>query len=205
MLDAAELILYVGAALLLIATPGQDMLFVLATSIVHGKAAGIRSALGISAGILIHSLAVCGGIAAVISSSSVAFRLIRYLGAAYLVGLGIATIKHPLAPEVTVGEQSTRHFFRGLFSNLLNPAVALFFLTFLPQFVSGTGGLVPMQILALGGIYAVLVVMVKSTVALIAARVRNLLSRSKTAVCWLRRSMSAVFFLLGARLLFSIL
>jgi threonine/homoserine/homoserine lactone efflux protein len=133
---------FYGAMLLLFITPGPDMLYIIARSVGQGRAAGLASALGIGVGCFFHIFAVAFGFAGLLRATPIAYRLIRYAGAAYLVYLGARTLVSRGAgdPKTVIAPSGMgRVFAQGAMTNILNPKVALFFLAFLPQFVSPQG------------------------------------------------------------------
>lgn len=201
MFEPSELALYLGAAIVLVITPGPDMMFVLATSMGRGARAGVRSALGVSTGVLVHTLAAALGLAVILQTSAEAYTLIKYAGGVYLVYLGIEAWRHPITPEYDGTGRTGRYFLRGMMSNVLNPKVALFFITFLPQFASGEGA--TLQMVTLGIIYALLAAGFKSSVALASGGVSRWIAHSPGAVRWLGRAMGGVFIFLGLRLAFT--
>ena len=144
---------FVAAAVLLNLTPGSDTIYILTRSIAQGRKAGMASALGISAGILVHCVLVSLGLAQIVAHSPTLFAILKYSGAAYLLYLGIKMWRSPpLAAESEAGgvQAGLWPLFRqGLLTNLLNPKVVLFFLALLPQFVS-TGVSSPLPFLLLG-------------------------------------------------------
>src|SRR5260370_5241507 len=147
-----------GAAILLV-IPGTAVTYVVSRSIGHGRAAGLVSVLGIVTGTLCHVVAAALGISALLASSAVAFQFVKYLGAAYLIYLGIKTLrrKDEQLVEADTGETKLiRIYGQGLLVNLLNPKTALFFLAFLPQFVDPARGHVTLQILQLGILFALM-------------------------------------------------
>ncbi|HWR38506.1 MAG TPA: LysE family translocator [Patescibacteria group bacterium] len=144
--------MFLAAGILLNLTPGSDTLYILGRSISQGKRAGIYSVLGISSGITVHTLLAALGLSAILATSAEAFMLVKLLGALYLGYLGITTLfarNNPLLPQ-SGGCLSPREIFlQGLLTNVLNPKVALFFLSFLPQFIAPSNpyGLLPFLIL----------------------------------------------------------
>ncbi|GBF34797.1 threonine efflux protein [Desulfocucumis palustris] len=130
---------FLFSGILLNLTPGSDTIYILGRSMGQGKKAGVISALGISSGALIHTLLVALGLSVILARSAIAFNLVKYLGAGYLVYLGIKTLASKKEIVVEKDEESRaglkRIYFEGIITNLLNPKVALFFLAFLPQFV----------------------------------------------------------------------
>lgn len=155
--DASSLIIFILASLLLLVTPGPAVLYVVTRSIAQGRVAGIVSALGIAVGGLVHVLFAAAGISAIFASSAVAFSVVKYLGAAYLVYLGVRKLffkVHPIVSEESKETVKISHLFtKGVIVNLLNPKVALFFFAFLPQFVHPGGAPVTIQIMFLGAIF----------------------------------------------------
>jgi threonine/homoserine/homoserine lactone efflux protein len=154
-----SLLIFVSAAALLLAIPGPAVFYIVGRSIGQGRNAGLVSALGIGVGTLIHTLAAAVGLSALLVSSSTAFSVVKYLGAAYLVYLGIQRLrsKQPLAAASdTTAPQATlaRVFSQGIVVNVLNPKTALFFFAFLPQFIDPARGHVATQILSLGVLFA---------------------------------------------------
>jgi threonine/homoserine/homoserine lactone efflux protein len=136
------MLLFLTTMLLVNVTPGPDMLYVIARSAGQGRKAGIVSALGIGAGCFFHIFAVALGLAEFLRAVPVAYDVIRYLGAAYLVWLGgrmLLSRRHSEGPIVVEPAGLRRIFIQGVINNILNPKVALFFLAFLPQFLDKSG------------------------------------------------------------------
>jgi threonine/homoserine/homoserine lactone efflux protein len=145
--------LFIVASVVLLLTPGPAVLYIVARSIQQGLTAGLVSVLGIHLGTIVHITAAAVGLSALVVSSAVAFGIVKYLGAAYLIWIGIRTYmaKDP-DPEVPAlpAEPLHRAFRDGFMVNLFNPKTAIFFLAFLPQFVDPSRGAVHWQILVLG-------------------------------------------------------
>ena len=168
--DISTLALFVAAVLVLLVIPGPAVLYIVARSIDQGRMAGLVSVLGISLGTLVHVAAAALGISALLLSSALLFSVVKYLGAAYLIYLGVRTLLSRDAirqPELTVHRSYTSIFLQGMLVNLLNPKTALFFFAFLPQFVDPDRGSVAGQTLLLGGIMAVMGVISDSSYALL--------------------------------------
>ena len=145
--------LFVTASILLIVTPGPDMMYVIARGVGQGRWAGLLSALGVCTGLLFHVFAAALGLSALLRTSLVAYSIVKYVGAAYLVYLGIRTLLdrgEQAKAETRPALGSGRIFLQGVLSNVLNPKVALFFLAFLPQFVPSTGDSTFLPMLVLG-------------------------------------------------------
>ena len=184
--DPATLLVFTGAALLLIVIPGPAVLYILAQSVEHGRTAGLVSAAGIGAGGLVHIAAAVVGLSSLIVSSAVAFSVVKYVGAAYLVYLGIRRLlaREPAErPEVPETAPLGSVFRRGIVVNVLNPKTALFFLAFLPQFVDPDQGAVALQLAVLGTTFVTLALISDGLYALaagaIAARLRRRSARRR--------------------------
>jgi threonine/homoserine/homoserine lactone efflux protein len=155
----SSLILFITGAVILLVVPGPAVTYVVSRSVGHGRAAGLVSVMGIVAGTLCHVVAAALGISALLASSAVAFQFVKYLGAAYLVYLGIKTLRRNDGQLLDADAAETRLiriFGQGLLVNLLNPKTAIFFLAFLPQFVDPARGHVTLQILQLGILFALM-------------------------------------------------
>jgi threonine/homoserine/homoserine lactone efflux protein len=182
----SSLLLFVSAALVLLAIPGPAVFYVTSRSIGHGRSAGLVSALGIGVGTLLHVVAATLGLSALLMSSALAFSVVKYLGAAYLIYLGIQKLlrEESIVPSgQSVRIQLSRIFGQGIVVNVLNPKTALFFFAFLPQFVDASRGKVAGQILFLGLLFAVMGVLSDSVWALLAGTLAHALKR-KTR--WMR-------------------
>ena len=162
MFDFTRISLFMTAALLLAIAPGPGMLYVLARSLAGGKREGVLSAFGTFLGGMVHVFAAALGLSIILAKSAVAFAAVKYLGAAYLCFLGVRMIlearrdkAHPAAMLSTI--QPTRNpLWQGVATEVLNPKTALFFLSFIPQFVSHTGGHIFLQFVTLGTISVVI-------------------------------------------------
>lgn len=155
----SSLLLFVTGAAILLAIPGPAIMYIVSRSIGQGRAAGLVSAMGIATGTLFHVAAATLGLSALLASSALAFQFVKYLGAAYLIYLGIRVLRSGDAQilEAAKGEQRlARIFAQGVLVNLLNPKTALFFLAFLPQFVEPARGHATLQIFELGVLFALM-------------------------------------------------
>jgi threonine/homoserine/homoserine lactone efflux protein len=180
---ATSLGLFVSAALVLLVIPGPAVLYIFARSVEQGRFAGFVSILGIHTATLVHVLAAALGLSAILASSALAFSVIKYAGAAYLIWLGLRKIfaRDELA-DVSVGARRhgyLRLFRDGFIVNLLNPKTALFFLAFLPQFVEVSRGHVAMQIAFLGLLFTVLGLITDGCYAFAAGTAGKWLKRSR--------------------------
>ena len=161
MFDSTRFFLFLTAAVLLAVAPGPGMLYVLARSLAGGKREGVLSAFGTFLGGMVHVFAAALGVSIILAKSAVAFATVKYVGAAYLCFLGVRMIldarKHDAALEVAPALRPARNpLWQGVATEVLNPKTALFFLSFIPQFVSRGDGQVFLQFVMLGTISVVL-------------------------------------------------
>ncbi|CAN5867487.1 LysE family translocator [soil metagenome] len=170
--ELSTLLLFAAASFALIVIPGPAVLYVVTRSLDQGRGAGFASVIGVSVGAYVHIIAAAVGLSAILSSSVVAFSIIKYAGAAYLVYLGIRKLasKPQLEPAQAVEPQPLHKIFlEGIVVNILNPKTALFFLAFLPQFVNADSGRVASQILVLGTVFVLVAVVSDGAYALLAS------------------------------------
>jgi threonine/homoserine/homoserine lactone efflux protein len=195
--------LFALTGFLLNLTPGNDMLYVIARSSGGRTKAGMISALGIGAGCLVHILAAVAGLSALIAQSALAFNIIKYAGAAYLIYLGLRSLlkknKVFVAPGKVQSLPYKRIFWQGVLTNVLNPKVALFFLAFLPQFIDLHRGNTGLQILFLGTWFDVVGTIVNILVALLFGRLSGWLSRSSKFVQWQERITGMILIGIGIK------
>ena len=204
--DPSRLALFVGAALLLLVVPGPSVLYIVTQSVSHGRRAGIASVAGITTGTLVHIAAATVGLSALLASSAVAFDVVKYLGAAYLIVIGVRRLA---GFERAQGERArgtrdlVRLYRQGIVVNTLNPKTALFFLAFLPQFVDPSRGVAWVQVLLLGLLFATLGFLSDGTWALVAGTLGDRLRRSRRFPAVQRYVSGSVFVGLGAVAAFS--
>jgi threonine/homoserine/homoserine lactone efflux protein len=204
--SSSSLLLFVSAALLLLVIPGPAVFYIVGRSIGHGRGAGLVSALGISVGTLVHTAAAAVGLSALLMSSAMAFSAVKYLGAAYLIYLGVQKIRRDEsfviegdAPRVKL----SRIFAQGIVVNVLNPKSALFFFAFLPQFVDPARGPVVPQILFLGTLFAVMGLTGDSIWALTSGTVAGLFRRNPRAMRTQRYVSGGILISLGVATAFA--
>jgi threonine/homoserine/homoserine lactone efflux protein len=174
--------LFVAASVVLLLTPGPAVLYIIARSVEQGRTAGLVSVLGIHLGTIVHITAAAVGLSALIVSSALAFAVVKYVGAAYLIWIGIRTLmaKDPDAKTAIVLPSPLHRAFRdGFVVNLFNPKTAIFFLAFLPQFVDPARGAVHWQILTLGLTFMALGIMSDGLFALMAGTAGDFLRRNR--------------------------
>lgn len=203
MLSTETLIPFVLASALLSIAPGPDNLFVLSQSALYGSRSGVLVTLGLCTGLLVHTTAVALGVAALLQGSPLAFDLLRFTGALYLLYLAWQAFTSGAAHAT--GQGSTLRtagalYRRGIIMNITNPKVTIFFLAFLPQFVSPQAGSAGPQILVLGLVFILVALGVFSTVALLAGRLSPWLTGTPSAQSLLHRASGFLFVLLALRL-----
>ncbi len=197
--------LFVIASLILIVTPGQDMILVMSRSIAQGAGAGVATAAGVSVGLVGHTVLATLGLGALLRTSEWLFLALKLVGAAYLLylGLGLLRTEHG---ALALGKLSPRPrgklFFDGAFSNLSNPKIAVFYFAFLPQFVSPSARQPTLTIFALGMAFAILTFMIKAPVGLFAGALSGWLRSRPGVLTWVYRSSGAILIGLGLKLAF---
>jgi len=203
-MNTPSLGLYVAASLALIATPGQDMLYVITRSLAQGRVAGLCSALGVCLGILVHTALAALGVGAILHASEMLFFALKLAGAAYLVYLGLRLVLSRDSPRIGgLGDRRLSPLAlirQGVLSNVTNPKIVLFFFAFLPQFVDPASAHPTREMVFLGVLYAVLALPVKSAVALAAGSLSERALRNPAAMKWMNRASGTVLVALGLRL-----
>jgi threonine/homoserine/homoserine lactone efflux protein len=175
------LALFLLAALGLLIIPGPAVLYIITRSVEQGRRAGFASVLGVELAGLIHTVAAALGLSALLLASALAFSIVKYLGAAYLIYLGLRTLlsrEKAVATHAELPKSAPRLFAQGFLVNLLNPKTALFFYAFLPQFVDPARGAVIEQILLFGTLFVSLAFCTDSLYALLGSTIGGLLRRS---------------------------
>ena len=199
--------LFILSAAILIVAPGQDTLYIVSRSIAQGRRIGVASALGVAAGTVVHSIAAALGLSAVLATSAIAFLAVKWIGALYLVYLGVRALlgasKVEMGAAPVGGANAAKAFRQGLLTNILNPKVALFFLAFLPQFVDADAPGKTTAFLFLGLTFVAGGTVWVVLLALAASHVRRFLERQPRAQAWITRVMGGVFVFLGVRLAMS--
>jgi len=174
------------ASLALLVVPGPSVLYIVTRSVDQGRAAGLVSVLGIHTGSIVHVAAAALGLSAILASSALTYGIVKYVGAAYLIWLGIRSIRDRAEERSHVNGKAHslgRIYAQGVVVNVLNPKTALFFLAFLPQFVDVSKGSVPLQIVLLGTTFILLGFVSDGSYALVSAKVsRRLATRRRSGV-----------------------
>jgi threonine/homoserine/homoserine lactone efflux protein len=196
MFDLSILALFTSASVLLALAPGPDNIFVLTQSALKGKLVGIVVTLGLCTGLIVHTSAVALGVAAIFQASALAFNLLKYAGAAYLLYLAWGAFR---AGASTLDNRETRetslwrYYLRGIIMNVTNPKVSIFFLAFLPQFTNPAKGSLPLQLIILGLLFILATIVVFGTISLLAGMLGQWLRRSERAQVLLNRIAGAIF------------
>ena len=203
MLPLTVLPLFLLASWALNIAPGPDMLYVLARGAGQGRRAGLVSALGITGGSAIQTALVALGLAGILAAVPLAYEIVKFVGAGYLIYLGLRALlsrQHSLSTPQVAPTAPWRIFAQGVLTNVLNPKVALFFLAFLPQFTSPAYGSVPLQIVILGTIFNLSGTLVNIVVALLAGSLGGWLKTHTRASRFLNWLTGGIFIGLGVRL-----
>lgn len=189
-------------AFLFIITPGMDTVFVLNRTISQGKGSGTYAALGVNAGVIVHTLLAALGLSILVAQSEIAFMVIKYLGAAYIVYLGImqwkkkqdlATVQNAIQHK----DSRKKNFVSGFMTNALNPKVALFFLAFFPQFISPNQLQNPIPFMLLGLSYSIIGIVWFLCLTQFAGMFSKKFNENPSASLWLNKISGVIFVLLG--------
>jgi threonine/homoserine/homoserine lactone efflux protein len=205
MLGIHDFWLFLLSGILLNLTPGQDTFYILGRSIAGGRRVGFLSVLGIATGSIVHTLAAALGLSTLLATSTTAFSIVKFAGAAYLIYLGVRLL---LSRSATIVEETpspvSSHYWsayrQGVLSNVLNPKVALFFIAFLPQFIAVDSSHKVAAFLALGGTFVFTGTVWCMVLAIGAARFREFFVRNPSARAVIDRCVGGVFVALGLRL-----
>ncbi|HEY6514432.1 MAG TPA: LysE family translocator [Burkholderiaceae bacterium] len=198
-------VLFIVASLVLIVTPGQDMVLVMSRSIAHGATAGVATAAGVSVGLVGHTVLATLGLGAVLRTSEWLFVALKLAGAAYLIYLGVGLLRTRRAEfvvQASAQRSMGRLFLDGALSNVSNPKIAVFYFAFLPQFVQPEAVRPTLSVFVLGLAFAALTFVVKGPVGLFAGLLSGWLRARPGVLVWLHRSSGAVLVALGVRLAF---
>ena len=196
MFDSSTLIFFTTASILLALAPGPDNIFVLSQAAMKGKLVGIVVTLGLCTGLIVHTSAVALGVAAIFHASALAFNLLKFAGAAYLLYLAWGAFRAGTSTLDTKASQEIglpRFYLRGIIMNVTNPKVSIFFLAFLPQFTKPENGSLPLQLAALGGIFILSTLLVFGAISLLAGVMGQWLRRSERAQKILNKTAGAIF------------
>ncbi len=204
-MDPSLLLAFAAACAVISLVPGPDMMFIMANGIARGRAAGVVAAAGMSTGLAVHTVAAALGLGALLSAAPVALDTVRLVGAVFLVYLAVTTLRSAkdvasTAPARFGGRTLRRTYVMATLVNLANPKVILFYLAFLPQFLTEGGWAVPAQFLVMGALLIVIGFSVDASVGLAAGALSALLLRRPAVRRWLNRVSAAIFGGLAVRL-----
>lgn len=203
-MELTNFTLFFAASWVLILTPGPDMIYVITRGISQGRKAGVVSAAGVTLGILVHTLFAAFGLAVILQTSALAFMAVKYAGAAYLIYLGIKSLKDSTGfalnrPHATAMTHR-KIFIQGMLTNVLNPKIALFFLAFLPQFVNPAASNASLQMACLGSIFAFLGLIFLTLLGFFSGKIGSLLATRRRLADRIRWVTGSLLIGLGLRL-----
>ncbi len=198
-------VLFFSAALAINISPGPDLIYILSKTIAGGRKVGVASSLGVCTGAMVHVFAAALGLSALLATSAIAFSVVKYVGAAYLIYLGIQAFKSKgdTFDKIDAKNPKTtpwQAFKQGTLVDILNPKVAIFFMAFLPQFVRSELGHTSVQIIILGGLVIFVAIIVEFTIVIVAAQTTNFFRRNRKYSILLDRISGSVLVGLGIRL-----
>ncbi|HRZ27824.1 MAG TPA: LysE family translocator [Spirochaetota bacterium] len=204
MIDYDNLALFITASALLALAPGPDNIFVFTQSIVNGRSAGMKIILGLCSGLVAHTTIVALGVAAIFQTSIVAFNILKYIGAAYLLYLSWKAFRAS-SGNIKITEKSPltswQLYRRGIIMNVTNPKVSIFFMAFLPQFAKPENGLMALQLIALGMVFILVTFVVFGLIAQLAGVIGRWILKSETGEKVMNKVASLVFASLAVKLI----
>lgn len=203
MLDMNTLLMFTLASTLLALSPGPDNIFVLTQSMVKGAKAGVIITLGLCSGLIFHTSAVALGVAVIFQTSLIAFNILKIVGAGYLLYLAYMAFKDASKTTLHVDQKPLSlwaMYRRGVFMNVTNPKVSIFFLAFLPQFTNPQNGSLTLQIFTLGAVFMVCALVVFSLIAFLSSKIGAWFAQTKNGERILNRIAGTVFTALALKL-----
>ncbi len=207
MIELTNLYFFIGASILLCLAPGPDNIYVMTQGITKSKQAAFVTTLGLSTGIILHTTAAALGISVIFQTSQLAFDMVKFAGAAYLIYIAYMAFKHRNEPLTFGKKESNKElkslYLKGFIMNILNPKVSIFFLAFLPQFVSTQSGNIPLQMIVLGVSFMVVTIIVFTFMGVIANKFSEKIISNPSVVKYLNILTATVLFSLGLKLAFS--
>lgn len=206
-IDYSFWMLFISTAVLLVLTPGPDMIYLVSTAVSHGKKTGVASSFGLATGALVHITCAAIGISAILAASAFAFTVLKILGAGYLFYLGIKAFFYGAAisaekPEVKQPSSFLGAYTQGILVDVTNPKVALFFVAFLPQFYRPDHGPRALQFMILGLVLIVIGLVIETLIVLFSAEIPLFIKRFPRSSRVLDKILGTVFISLGVKLLF---
>jgi threonine/homoserine/homoserine lactone efflux protein len=206
MIEPAKFALFIGVSWALIISPGPDMLYVITRGMTHGRKAGILSAIGVVCGILVHTTAATLGLTLILQTSALAFLAVKFIGAAYLLYLGIKAWRDKSTFSIRASPSNAKSsslFWQGVLSNVLNPKIAIFFLAFLPQFVDKGSSHVTLQMIFLGITFAAFGLCFLLAVGYFSGSIGKWLTHRPQYAQFFQRLAGGILVSLGIRLAFT--
>ena len=207
MIELSNLYVFIVASFVLCLVPGPDNIFVLTQGMTKSKKAAIVTTLGLTTGLIIHTSTAAFGISVIFQTSEVAFNIVKYLGTVYLLYLAYQAFKYRNKPlDLSVQNSSTelkKLYIKGFIMNILNPKVSIFFLAFLPQFVTPIDGNIPLQMTILGLVFMMITIVVFSSIGVAGNMLSSKLLEKPSIVKFMNILTSFVLVSLGLKLLLS--
>jgi threonine/homoserine/homoserine lactone efflux protein len=196
-------LLFIFTSIVIILTPGQDMILVMSRSISQGQKAGIMTALGVSVGLLGHTLFATFGLGSLLMASEWLFNIIKFIGAAYLIYIGyqLLTSKEPKLSMKNMPKASYKKMFmQGAISNIMNPKITIFYFSYLPQFVTLNSSNETLQLFILGITFALLTFFIKSTIGFISGLLSFWIKAKPIVLKYINKTSGVILILLGLKL-----
>lgn len=196
--------LFLVASVAVILTPGQDMLLVMSRSLSQGATAGVATAAGVSTGLLVHTVLATLGVGAIVMASDWLFQTMKFVGAAYLIYLGVSLLlanENKLLTGSSAFRSLRKLYFDGAFSNVANPKIAIFYFAFLPQFVGGVNEQSAIAISLLGSMFALLTFVIKAPVGFCAGQLSKWFMRNPVYLQAVYKCSGSLLLFLGAKLM----
>jgi threonine/homoserine/homoserine lactone efflux protein len=206
MIDASNITLFVATSIAVILMPGPAMLFVISNGLTRGSKSSIAAALGTTTGVSFHLFCAAFGLAVILKTSAIAFIVVKFTGAAYLIYLAIKTLvsKEQIVNDLSKSEKSGNSiFWQGIFINILNPKLSIFFLAFLPQFINPNVTSTTTQTLILGAIFMAMTIIIFIGYGLFASLLRQKVLNSPKILIAIKWCFASIFMALGVRLALS--
>ena len=208
MQNSSYWLLFLSAAFAINISPGPDIIYIVSKTITQGRKIGFASSLGVCVGAFVYVVATALGLSAILETSLIAFSIVKYAGAAYLVYLGIKSLMSKgstfdMPTEEKMSDTPWQAFRQGVLVDILNPKVAVFFMAFLPQFVRPELGHTSAQLLMLGVIVILMAILVEFTIILTAAQTTTFFRKNRKFSIWLDRILGTVLIGLAVRLAFT--
>ena len=198
-------LLFFSAAFAINISPGPDIVYIVSKTIAQGRKIGLASSLGVATGALFHVFSAALGLSAILATSAIAFSIVKYAGAAYLIYLGIKSLLSKGTTFDAPAKKKTNStpwqaFRQGVMIDILNPKVAIFFMAFLPQFIRPGHGSTPLQIIGLGTLVILMAIPIEATIVLTAAQTTGFFRKNRKLSIWLDRVLGTVLIGLAVRL-----